>query len=123
MQVQVEEVQQPKEEVEEMRCIAPAEAEGIVKPKEEFDVEEIYTFGVGDQNQLEFLNLEQKDALKNVLEDWDHRHGFEFFQHGRFFSSLCHRGRHHRDFRDGHGYSFSNNCRSVERWRFSRPGR
>jgi len=69
MQVQVEEVQQPKEEVEEMRCIAPAEAEGIVKPKEESNVEEIYTFGVGDQNQLEFLNLEQKDALKNVLED------------------------------------------------------
>jgi len=64
MQLQVDQVQQPKEEVEEMRCIAPAEAEGIVQPKEE-----IYTFGVGDQNQLEFLNLEQKDALKNVLED------------------------------------------------------
>merc|ERR1712192_118377 len=66
---QMEEVQQPKEEVEEMRCIAPAEAEGIVQPKKESDVEEIYTFGVGDQNQLEFLNLEQKDTLKNVLEE------------------------------------------------------
>jgi len=69
MQVQVDQVQQPKEEVEEMRCIAPAEAEGIVQPKKESDVEEIYTFGVGDQNQLEFLNLEQKDALENVLAD------------------------------------------------------
>ena len=69
MQVQVDQVQQPKEEVEEMRCIAPAEAEGIVQPKRESDVEEIYTFGVGDQNQLEFLNLEQKDALENVLAD------------------------------------------------------
>jgi len=66
---QVDQVQQPKEEVEEMRCIAPAEAEGIVQPKKESVVEEIYTFGVGDQNQLEFLNLEQKDTLKNVLEE------------------------------------------------------
>jgi len=66
---QVDQEQQPKEEVEEMRCIAPAEAEGIVQPKKESDVEEIYTFGVGDQNQLEFLNLEQKDTLKNVLEE------------------------------------------------------
>merc|ERR1712158_262171 len=69
MQLQVDQVQQTKEEVEDMRCIAPAEAEGIVQPKKESEFEEIYTFGVGDQNQLEFLNLEQKDTLKNVLEE------------------------------------------------------
>jgi len=67
MQLQVDQVQQPKEEVEDMRCIAPAEAEGIVHPKKsEAAKEEIYTFGVGDQNVLEFL---QKDTLKTVLEE------------------------------------------------------
>lgn len=68
MQLQVDQVQQPKEEVEDMRCIAPAEAEGIVQPKKESkaDEEEIYTFGVGEQNVLEFL---QKDTLKTVLEE------------------------------------------------------
>merc|ERR1712079_887540 len=41
---QVEQVhQQPKQEVEEMRWISPAEAEGIVQPKKE-EEEEIYTF-------------------------------------------------------------------------------
>merc|ERR1719430_1314859 len=69
VQVQVDQVQQTKEEVEDMRCIAPAEAEGIVQPKKESEFEEIYTFGVGDQNQLEFLNLEQKDALSSALKD------------------------------------------------------
>jgi len=69
MQLQVDQVQQTKEEVEDMRCIAPAEAEGIVQPKKESEFEEIYTFGVGDQNQLEFLNLEQKDALSSALKD------------------------------------------------------
>merc|ERR1712186_173085 len=49
---QVEQVhQQPKQEVEEMRWISPAEAEGIVQPKKEG--EEIYTFEVDDQNNLE----------------------------------------------------------------------
>merc|ERR1712110_851225 len=54
--------------VEDMRCIAPAEAEGIVQPKKESEAgeEEIYTFGVGEQNVLEFL---QKDTLKTVLEE------------------------------------------------------
>jgi len=68
MQVQVDQMQQPKEEMEDMRCIAPHEAEGI-QPKNESGLEEIYTFGVGEQNQLEFLNLEQKDALSSVLQD------------------------------------------------------
>merc|ERR1712018_112407 len=68
MQVAVDQVQQPKEEVEDMRCIAPHEAEGI-QPKKEPGFEEIYTFEVGEQNQLEFLNLEQKDALSSVLQD------------------------------------------------------
>jgi len=68
MQVAVDQVQQPKEEVEDMRCIAPHEAEGI-QPKQEPGFEEIYTFEVGEQNQLEFLNLEQKDALSSVLQD------------------------------------------------------
>jgi len=68
MQVQVNQMQQPKEEMEDMRCIAPHEAEGI-QPKNESGLEEIYTFGVGEQNQLEFLNLEQKDALSSVLQD------------------------------------------------------
>jgi len=68
MQLQVDQAQQPKEEVDDMRCIAPAEAEGIVQPKKESEAaaEEIYTFGVGDQNVLEFL---QKDTLKTVLEE------------------------------------------------------
>jgi len=68
MQVHVDQMQQPKEEMEDMRCIAPHEAEGI-QPKNESGLEEIYTFGVGEQNQLEFLNLEQKDALSSVLQD------------------------------------------------------
>merc|ERR1712004_202847 len=63
---QVEQVhQQPKHGVEEMRWISPAEAEGIVQPKKE--VEEIYTFGVDDQNNLELLNPEQQDTLQNDL--------------------------------------------------------
>merc|ERR1711944_274659 len=68
MQVHVDQMQQPKEEMEDMRCIAPHEAEGI-QPKNESGFEEIYTFGVGEQNQLEFLNLEQKDTLSSVLQD------------------------------------------------------
>merc|ERR1712004_152618 len=71
---QVEEVeqvgevhQQPKQEVEEMRWISPAEAEGIVQPKKE--EEEIYTFGVDDQNNLELLNPEQQDTLQNALQE------------------------------------------------------
>merc|ERR1712038_1647727 len=71
---QVEEVeqvgevhQQPKQEVEEMRWISPAEAEGIVQPKKE--EEEIYTFEVDDQNNLELLNPEQQDTLQNALQE------------------------------------------------------
>merc|ERR1712004_784936 len=71
---QVEEVeqvgevhQQPKQEVEEMRWISPAEAEGIVQPKKE--EEEIYTFGVDSQNNLELLNREQQDALQCALQE------------------------------------------------------
>merc|ERR1719150_1627686 len=65
---QVGEVHQlPKQEVEEMRWISPAEAEGIVQPKKE--VEEIYTFGVDDQNNLELLNPEQQDTLQNALQE------------------------------------------------------
>jgi len=50
-----------------MRWISPAEAEGIVQPKKE--VEEIYTFGVDDQNNLELLNPEQQDTLQNALQE------------------------------------------------------
>merc|ERR1712223_1432713 len=65
---QVGEVQQqPKLEVEEMRWISPAEAEGIVQPKKEG--EEIYTFEVDDQNNLELLNPEQQDTLQNALQE------------------------------------------------------
>ena len=39
MQLRVGQVQQTKEEVEDMRCIAPAEAEGIVQPKKESEFE------------------------------------------------------------------------------------
>merc|ERR1711936_921360 len=64
--VEVGEVhQQPKLEVEEMGWISPAEAEGIVQPKKE--EEEIYTFEVDDQNNLELLNPEQQDTLQNAL--------------------------------------------------------
>merc|ERR1719150_1680702 len=64
---QVGEVQQqPKLEVEEMRWISPAEAEGIVQPKKEG--EEIYTFEVDDQNNLELLNPEQHDMVRNALQ-------------------------------------------------------
>jgi len=64
---QVGEVQQlPKQEVEEMRWISPAEAEGIVQPKKEG--EEIYTFEVDDQNNLELLNPEQHDMVRNALQ-------------------------------------------------------
>jgi len=59
--------QQPKQEVEEMRWISPAEAEGIVQPKKEG--EEIYTFEVDDQNNLELLNREQQDALQCALQE------------------------------------------------------
>jgi len=59
--------QQPKQEVEEMRWISPAEAEGIVQPKKEG--EEIYTFEVDDQNNLELLNPEQQDTLQNALQE------------------------------------------------------
>merc|ERR1719422_1041282 len=59
--------QQPKQEVEEMRWISPAEAEGIVQPKKE--EEEIYTFEVDDQNNLELLNREQQDALQCALQE------------------------------------------------------
>merc|ERR550534_2594277 len=59
--------QQPKQEVEEMRWISPAEAEGIVQPKKEG--EEIYTFEVDDQNNLELLNLEQQDMVQNALQE------------------------------------------------------
>merc|ERR1719150_3034550 len=59
--------QQPKQEVEEMRWISPAEAEGIVQPKTEG--EEIYTFEVDDQNNLELLNPEQQDTLQNALQE------------------------------------------------------
>merc|ERR1712004_837468 len=65
---QVGEVHQlPKQEVEEMRWISPAEAEGIVQPTKE--EEEIYTFGVDDQNNLELLNPEQQDTLQNALQE------------------------------------------------------
>jgi len=65
---QLEQVhQQPKLEVEEMRWISPAEAEGIVQPKKEG--EEIYTFEVDDQNNLELLNREQQDALQCALQE------------------------------------------------------
>merc|ERR1719323_1325423 len=68
---QVEQVgevhQQPKQEVEEMRWISPAEAEGIVQPKKEG--EEIYTFEVDDQNNLELLNPEQQDMVQNALQE------------------------------------------------------
>merc|ERR1712004_208070 len=65
---QVGEVHQlPKQEVEEMRWISPAEAEGIVQPKRE--EEEIYTFEVDDQNNLELLNPEQQDTLQNALQE------------------------------------------------------
>merc|ERR1712004_850649 len=59
--------QQPKLEVEEMRWISPAEAEGIVQPKKEG--EEIYTFEVDDQNNLELLNPEQQDMVQNALQE------------------------------------------------------
>merc|ERR1712004_742567 len=59
--------QQPKQEVEEMRWISPAEAEGIVQPKKEG--EEIYTFEVDDQNNLELLNPEQQDMVQNALQE------------------------------------------------------
>merc|ERR1712223_805595 len=59
--------QQPKQEVEEMRWISPAEAEGIVQPKKE--EEEIYTFEVDDQNNLELLNPEQQDMVQNALQE------------------------------------------------------
>merc|ERR1719150_2062952 len=59
--------QQPKQEVEEMRWISPAEAEGIVQPKKE--EEEIYTFEVDDHNNLELLNPEQQDTLQNALQE------------------------------------------------------
>merc|ERR1712223_1483696 len=59
--------QLPKLEVEEMRWISPAEAEGIVQPKKE--EEEIYTFEVDDQNNLELLNPEQQDTLQNALQE------------------------------------------------------
>merc|ERR1719270_2766975 len=65
---QLEQVhQQPKLEVEEMRWISPAEAEGIVQPKKEG--EEIYTFEVDDQNNLELLNPEQQDMVQNALQE------------------------------------------------------
>jgi len=65
---QVEQVhQQPKLEVEEMRWISPAEAEGIAQPKKE--EEEIYTFEVDDHNNLELLNPEQQDTLQNALQE------------------------------------------------------
>ena len=65
---QLEQVhQQPKLEVEEMRWISPAEAEGIVQPKKEG--EEIYTFEVDNQNNLELLNREQQDALQCALQE------------------------------------------------------
>merc|ERR1719270_1583609 len=50
-----------------MRWISPAEAEGIVQPKKEG--EEIYTFGVDDQNNLELLNPEQQDMVQNALQE------------------------------------------------------
>merc|ERR1719270_315417 len=58
--------QQPKQEVEDMRWISPAEAEGIIQPKKE---EEIYTFEVDDQNNLELLNPEQQDMVRNALQE------------------------------------------------------
>merc|ERR1719328_773635 len=65
---QLEQVhQQPKLEVDEMRWISPAEAEGIVQPKKEG--EEIYTFEVDEQNNLELLNREQQDALQCALQE------------------------------------------------------
>jgi len=65
---QLEQVhQQPKLEVEEMRWISPAEAEGIVQPKKEG--EEIYTFEVDGQNNLELLNPEQQDMVQNALQE------------------------------------------------------
>merc|ERR1711870_6973 len=51
-----------------MRWISPAEAEGIVQPKKE-EEEEIYTFEVDDQNNLELLNPEQQDTLQNALQE------------------------------------------------------
>merc|ERR1719273_1921646 len=46
--------------------ISPAEAEGIIQPKKE---EEIYTFEVDDQNNLELLNPEQHDMVRNALQE------------------------------------------------------
>merc|ERR1712012_1046704 len=63
-QPQVEEMQLAEQE---MRWISPAEAEGIVQPKKEG--EEIYTFEVDDQNNLELLNPEQQDMVQNALRE------------------------------------------------------
>merc|ERR1711963_709085 len=61
----LQEEQQPQ--VEEMQLVEQVGEQVHQQPKQE--EEEIYTFGVDDQNNLELLNREQQDALQCALQE------------------------------------------------------